>query len=218
MSEKIISRIISKKNISPSIYKISLDRNNLNFIPGQHITMNIPGEDKSRLYSIASGLNDKYLEVLIREIKNGDLSVRFRKLPLESLIEITTPVGYFSLPDNLFSRKVICIATGSGIAPFISFSKSYPDFNFNIIHGVRNMEDSLRQELSINSNYILCTSKSNEGDFTGRVTAYIKSLKPDKEAYYYLCGNGEMIHEIFTYLKKENISKDQIYYEEYFNN
>jgi ferredoxin--NADP+ reductase/benzoate/toluate 1,2-dioxygenase reductase subunit len=217
-AEKFNSRIIEVKNLSSSLYLLYLERNGLNFIPGQHITLGISGEEKSRVYSVASGISDKYLNVLIREIKNGDLSIRFRELKLGTTIEITTPVGYFSLPENFTNKKIICIATGSGIAPFLSFSKSYPEFNFMIIHGIRNNEDSLKTELSTSATYITCTSKSRDGSFIGRVTSYIKSIKTDKDAYYYLCGNGEMIHEIYTHLKKENISKDQIYYEEYFNN
>lgn len=215
---KIITKIIEIRNISKSLYFLILERQNIDFESGQHITLRIPGEDKSRLYSIASGKFDKSLKVLIRQISNGDLSKRFRELEINSYLEITEPVGYFCLPLDLKSKNVICIATGSGIAPFISYSNTYPFYNFTIIHGIRNLEDSFKNEISDNVNYITCTTKSVDGAYHGRVTEYIKANPIDSDSLYYLCGNGEMIHEIYSYLRKNNISRDCIFYEEYFNN
>jgi len=219
MSElKITTRLICKKEISSSLYVLSLDRQNIDFEPGQHITLSIPGDGKSRLYSIASGNNDEHLELLIREIPTGDLSIRFKQLTINSPLQITKPVGYFCLPDDYQNKKIICIATGSGIAPFRSFSKSHLDLNLTIIHGISDLSDSLDQDLPTTVNYIICTSKTKEGDYFGRVTNYIKEQIIDLDAYYFLCGNGEMIHEIYTHLKKQNVSRKNIFYEEYFNN
>lgn len=219
MSEsKIQTTLINKKEISSSLYLLYLDRKSINFKPGQHITLSIPGEDKSRLYSIASGNTDEHLELLIREISYGDLSIRFKQLMIHSPLQITKPVGYFCLPEDVQNKKIICIATGSGIAPFRSFSKSHLNLDLTIIHGIRDIHDSLIAELPTSVNYITCTSKTREGDYFGRVTNYIKEQNIDPKAYYYLCGNGEMIHEIYLHLKKQKVSRENIFYEEYFNN
>lgn len=215
---KIKSRIVDRIDISSSLYMLRLEKNEINFEPGQHITLKISGEDKSRLYSIASAKDFEYINVLIREIKDGDLSKRFRTLEVGSLLELTEPVGYFTLPTPLNEKKVVCIATGSGIAPFLSFANSYPEYKIKIVHGIRNLDDSLKNQILENADYITCTSKSNDGDFEGRVTDYIKSQPLDSSALFYICGNGEMIHEVYNYLMKNNISRDSVFYEEYFNN
>ncbi|MDP2337343.1 MAG: oxidoreductase, partial [Bacteroidota bacterium] len=110
-------------------------------------------------------------------------------------------------------------ATGSGIAPFLSFSKSHLNINLTIIHGIRDVSDSLIAELPSSVYYIICNSKTKVGDYFGRVTNYVKKIIDLVETYYYLCGNGEMmIHEIYMHLKKQNVSRENIFYEEYFNN
>ena len=195
-----------------------LEKKDIKFEPGQHISLSIPGEDKSRLYSIASAKDFEHIVVLIREINGGDLSNRFRKLKIGTFLEISNPVGYFTLPDNTQDKKIVCIATGSGIAPFLSFTNSYPTINLEIIHGIRNLDDSLMNEITGNAKYVTCTSKSSDGDYTGRVTDYIKSQPLESATLYYICGNGEMIHEIYTYLRKNDILRENIFYEEYFNN
>jgi len=220
MSEnKILTKIVDITNLSPSLYLLKLQKGEINFKPGQHTTLAIPGEEKSRLYSVASGASDPTLDVLIREITNGDLSVRFRQLKKGDPLFMTQPVGYFTMPENYNSENITCICTGSGIAPYRSFVRSYPDLKFTIIHGIQNMNDAIEQELGVNGKYIKCTSRSKEGDYHGRVTSYIKELKNlDTNGYYYLCGNGEMIHELYTYLKSQGINRSNIFYEEYFNN
>lgn len=220
MSEnKFRTKVIEVKNLSSSLYLLKLEKGEINFKPGQHITLTIPGEDKSRLYSVASGSNDPTLDVLVREITNGDLSVRFRQMEKGDSLLVTQPVGYFTIPDNYQSEKITCICTGSGIAPYRSFVRSFPNVPFKIIHGIQDTNDALDQELGPNIEYIKCTSRSKSGDYNGRVTNYIKEIKKlDTNGYYYLCGNGEMIHELYNYLKSVGVNRSNIFYEEYFNN
>lgn len=216
---KFKTKVIEVKNLSPSLYLLKLEKGEINFKPGQHITITIPGEDKSRLYSVASGSNDPTLDILVREITNGDLSVRFRQLKEGDPLLVTPPVGYFTLPDTYQSENITCICTGSGIAPYRSFVRSFPDVFFKIIHGIQDAIDAIDQELGPNIEYIKCTSRSKSGDYNGRVTNYIKELRNiDTDGYYYLCGNGEMIHELYNYLKSIGINRSNIFYEEYFNN
>lgn len=218
IEEKITTEVKYIRNLSDSLYIVGMNKKNVQFIPGQHIALNLPGEDKARLYSIASGANDDNIEVLIREIKGGDLSVRFRNLNPGDSIVMTNPVGYFCIPPDADNANIICIATGSGVAPFRSFANTHKQLKFTVVHGVRDSKDSVQQEFSDNTRYLLCTSRSKEGDFHGRVTDYVKSLPISENDLFYLCGNGEMIHEVFSYLRKNGVKRESVYYEEYFNN
>ena len=63
--------IVSIRELSSNTYIIRMDRKDLNFKAGQYIRVGFPGEIEKREYSIYSGENDSYLEVLIREIEEG---------------------------------------------------------------------------------------------------------------------------------------------------
>jgi ferredoxin-NADP reductase len=215
--EKVKVRLLGIKNLSSSLYLLQMEKIPFDFRPGQHITITLLDNNKSRVYSIASGINDNCTEILIREISGGDLSVKFRNLKTDNILEVAPPTGYFCLPTDFRQKKIVCISTGSGIAPFRSFVKSYPDSDFTIIHGIRNMEDAIDSELSVNTSYITCTSRTDEGQFQGRVTDYIKTIPLQKETHYYLCGNGNMIYDIYSFLKGNKITNDQIHYEEYYS-
>ena len=82
-------------NLTPETFIIRLDRGNFNFEPGQYVIIRIPGQNKGREYSIYSGLNDDYLDFLVREIPEGGFSRYLRHLLPGSELDVEGPKGYF---------------------------------------------------------------------------------------------------------------------------
>ena len=120
------------------------------------------------------------------------------------------------MKKKLDKGKFLFIATGTGIAPFHSLTGSYPDFDYTIIHGVRYATEAYESSSFPQDRYVLCTSRDAEGDFKGRVTDYLATHEVDSDTLVYLCGNCDMIYEVYDQLTSRGIDSDQIKTEVYF--
>ena len=104
-----------------------LDRGDMQFKAGQHIIAGLKGELDQREYSIYSGEKDDYLEILVREVQDGNVSLKLKQSKPGQVLQVNGPFGSFGLEEfNMFSRKHVFIASGTGISPFHSFVRSYP--------------------------------------------------------------------------------------------
>ncbi|MBN1119424.1 MAG: hypothetical protein JXA77_19590 [Bacteroidales bacterium] len=210
-------RIHEVRNLTDSTYVLRFDRNGMEFAPGQHITLGLPGENQLREYSIYSPNNVDYLEVIIREVESGTVSKKLRKLKKGDLVNVEGPFGFFT-PDSrkIEQTKFLFIATGTGIAPFHSIIKSYAGINYTLLHGIRVHEETYESDEYKKGRYISCTSRDTKGDFHGRVTDYLVKNSIDSDTLVYLCGNYEMIHAVYDILTTKGLSPDNIRTEVYF--
>lgn len=210
----IVQKVI---NLTPETFIIRLDRGNFQFEPGQYVVIRIPGQNKGREYSIYSGVNDDYLDFLVREIPEGSFSRYLRHLMPGSELDVEGPKGYFILDEKTKSgNKVLLIATGTGISPFHSYVRSHPELKFNILHGVHFADEAYGRESFDPRRYLLCTSRHDKGDYFGRVTYYLKEHPVDLDTICYLCGNSEMIDEVTVILENYGIPPENIRTEVFF--
>jgi ferredoxin-NADP reductase len=204
-------------NLTPETFILRLDRGNFRFEPGQYVIIRIPGENKGREYSIYSGVNDDYLEFLVREIPEGGFSRYLRNLLPGSELDVEGPKGYFILDDKTRQgHKALFIATGTGISPFHSYARSFPELKIKVIHGVHFADEDYGRGSFLPENYILCTSRTDKGDYFGRVTYYLKENKMEADTIYYLCGNSAMIDEVTTILENYGVPPEHIRTEVFF--
>ena len=133
------------------------------------------------------------------------------------MIEVHGPFGKFGLDEkNLKTNKHVFIASGTGIAPFHSMIKSRPELNYELIHGVRTIEEAYERHEYDKDKFVLCTSRDNRGDFEGRLTAYLKDRDFDKNTSFYLCGNSDMIFDSMEILRAKGFGREDINVEVYF--
>jgi ferredoxin--NADP+ reductase/benzoate/toluate 1,2-dioxygenase reductase subunit len=211
------TEIIEVRHLSSSAYVLRFQRKNIQFEAGQYICLGIDNSVYLREYSIYSGEDDDFLEVLIKEVDEGDLSKRFKKCKPGDKIFFDGPFGSFVLDkDDLVNKNYSFIATGTGISPFHSFVKTYPQLKYQLIHGVSFGEDAYEKHHYDANNYFLCTSKDKSGNFHGRATDYIRENLQGKDNLYYLCGNGNMIYDANSILKSQDVPVDNIFFEVYF--
>lgn len=205
------------RSLTENTYVLRLDRNNIPFKAGQYITLGFPDTFQHREYSIYSSENDNYFEVIIREVLEGHLSVDLKQSKVGQLVEMNGPFGYLTInKEEIYSKKFIFIATGTGIAPFHSFISSYPGIDYKLLHGVRYANEAYEKHEYDSDRYILCTSKENNGSKPIRVTEYLSSINIDKDSMYYVCGNSKMIYEVYDILRKNGVNKENIRSEVYF--
>lgn len=203
--------------LTEKTFVLRLDRGNMEFRAGQHIIVGLEGELDQREYSVYSGEKDDYLEILVREVHDGKVSLQLKQCKPGQLLQVNGPFGSFGLESfDMFSRKLVFIASGTGISPFHSFVRSYPGINYTLIHGVRYKNEAYERNDYDHSRYILCTSKElNEGHM-GRVTRFLPGYPVDRDMLFYVCGNNSMIYEVYHILKDKGIPSGNIFSEVYF--
>ena len=170
-----------------------------------------------REYSVYSGENDDYLEILVREIPEGSVSKHLKQCKPGDLLKVNGPFGSFGLESfDIFSRKLVFIASGTGISPFHSFVRSYPGIDYTLIHGVRYRNEAYESNDYDPHCYILCTSKEPNGDNKGRVTRFLARYRVDPDMLFYVCGNNSMIYEVYHILRDKGIPDGNIFSEVFF--
>lgn len=210
-------KIVDIRDLTESTFVIRLERNNLPFQTGQFIIVRLPNSVHQREYSVYSGEKDDFIEVLVREVEGGKISGKLKKLTVGNNLEVDGPFGFFKFHPKLFiSKKFLFVATGTGISPFHSFVKTYPNLEYKLIHGVRFGIEAYDHAHFKKERITLCTTADETGDFKGRVTDYLVTQKPDVDTNCFLCGNSEMIYEVFDILTGKGIPVSNIYSEVYF--
>lgn len=213
----MLHKIQSIRNLTDSTYIIRMDKNNFEFRSGQYLSLGMPDDMNMREYSIYSGSNDSFLEVLIKEVEEGDVSVILKKTRVGQALNVEGPYGFFTLKEkDIENSEFLFLATGTGISPFHSFIQSNPKINYKLIHGVRFNTETYEKETYESIRYTSAISQDSKGNYQGRLTEFLKTLNPKSDTLCYLCGNVDMIHDAYDILQEKGIPVDQIHSEVYF--
>lgn len=211
-----IVNIIENKEIAPEIYLISFGRF-FDFIPGQVVKITTHDSVAPRMYSIASGSEDNYIQIIYDVKPEGQLTNMLKVLGPGDKLQVSMPFGQF----NFAGDKSWWIATGTGIAPFRSMLRSGFSNDIVLLHGARNPEhfffgDELAEKLK-NNYHPCCSGKTSKGVFQGRVTDFLKKLgQIPADARFYLCGSAEMVVDVRDLLIEHHVPFGNIYSEIYF--
>jgi len=210
-------KVMHVQHLTPTVYIIRIERNGLEFRAGQYINLGKAGDFEKRDYSIYSPEGTEYIEVLVKEVEEGMVSKTLKSLVPGEYVNIDGPFGFFTLNEvDIQHKKFLFIASGTGIAPFHSIVNSYPELNYKIIHGVRYLNESYGREDYPDDSITLCISGEKGGDFNGRITNYLEKHTIDPETQCYLCGNADMICEVYDILKAKGIPSGNLNSEVYF--
>jgi len=207
--------VLENKMIAPSAYILKF-RRKFNFSAGQVVGLGVNVAIEPRLYSIASGEDEEFIEILYTEKSDGQLTPMLSLLKNGDRVLVTQPYGTFTN----YSDSPVFIATGTGIAPFISAIKSKRVSNVTLIHGVRACDyfyfsDMLKKQLG--ENYIqCCTGFASSEYFDGRVTKYLREFPVNPNKKYYLCGVAEMVVDARDILISKGVPFSSIISEIYF--
>jgi ferredoxin--NADP+ reductase/benzoate/toluate 1,2-dioxygenase reductase subunit len=203
--------------LTPSTYVLRFSRNGMKFIPGQYLVLGLPGAEDHREYSIYSGNNEPFLEVLIKEVDEGMVSNQLKKIRPGKSLEVMGPFGFFlGSEQDRDPGPMLFIASGTGIAPFHSYVKSFPGSDYRIIHGIRTIEEAYDAGDYDQERLYLCTSRDHRGNFKGRLTEYLPEAEIGHRCKVFLCGNSRMIYEAMEILHARGVPQRHIFTEVYF--
>jgi ferredoxin--NADP+ reductase/benzoate/toluate 1,2-dioxygenase reductase subunit len=210
------SRVHHVRELSKHTYVLRMERGDLEFEPGQYISVGPKNDLNMREYSVYSSPKESYLEILVREVQEGYVSKLLRQQRDGDSVLLEGPFGFFLLDEETRQRPLYFIATGTGISPFHSFQKSYENLDYTLLHGIRNSQEQYDYGAYERERIVACTSREESGDYHGRVTEYLREHPVDPEAACFLCGNCDMIYEAFDILQEQGIPHDRLFAEVYF--
>ncbi len=204
------------ETIARDVYVLEFERF-FNFEAGQIIRLGWEEKSDPRLYSIASGEKDRHIQILFNVVGDGYLTPLMSRLKAGDEIFSSLPFGRFTGT----SGPAWWIASGTGIAPFISMLRSGQDQNKTVIHGGRFADSFYYSEEflpGLGSNYFRCCSRcEGDGLFHGRITDYLRQLPSlPAEPLYYLCGSAEMVVDTRDLLISRGVAFTRIVSEIYF--
>ncbi|WP_300452944.1 ferredoxin--NADP reductase [Accumulibacter sp.] len=149
MSNFSAQRVLSVHHWSDTLFSFRTTRDpGLRFCNGQFVMVGLPqdGRPLARAYSIASANHDDFLEFFSIKVPNGPLTSKLQHLSVgDEIVVSRKPTGTLVLRDLRPGQNLYLLATGTGLAPFISLiqdPETYERFEkVVLIHGVRWVKD-----------------------------------------------------------------------------
>ena len=148
-------RVTHVRHWNDSLFSFTTTRDRaLRFENGQFVMIGLPGDGKPvlRAYSIVSANYQDHLEFFSIKVPDGPLTSKLQHLQEGDEILISRkPTGTLLITDVHPGRNLYLLATGTGLAPFLSIVRdpdTYERFErIVIVHGVRYVEDLAYREL-----------------------------------------------------------------------
>jgi len=180
-------KVIRTKDLPDKAFELILERRDIQYIPGDCLL--IKGlNNEFRPYFVASGMQEPWFRIIIEKNLNDSLINYLYNIKKGSRIKVKREP--FSIFPNLINQKqkTIFIASGIGIAPFLSYFSTYPLQKITkvIYHvqeeGINVAWLKTRQDIIINTN----------------PNILINEIPLNKKCRYYLCGSGKIVTQFKT--------------------
>ncbi len=144
-------RVLDVRHWNDTLFSFKTTRDaTLRFRNGHFVMIGLPAANDTRplmrAYSIASANYEEHLEFFSIKVENGPLTSRLQHLkPGDDIIISRKPTGSLLLDDLKPGKRLYLLATGTGLAPFLSIVKdpdAYERFEkIVLVHGVRQISD-----------------------------------------------------------------------------
>jgi ferredoxin--NADP+ reductase len=223
-------RVIDNRRWTEALFSLRIAGVALSFEPGQfvRIALDIGGSRIARPFSLVNAPDDPVLEFYGIVVPEGPLSPRLARLaPGERLFVAPNPAGFLVLSEVRDAETLWLIATGTGIAPFLSILHTETPWrrfrNVVLVHAVRFSQeltyresiDALRQSRGLK--YVSFVSReAAPGALAGRIPAAVRDGRLEAAAglalasecsQVMLCGNPEMLKDTTAVLAERGMRK-----------
>jgi len=149
MTSLAIERVLSVHHWNDSLFSFRTTRDRgLRFANGQFVMigLEVEGRPLTRAYSIASPNYEEHLEFFSIKVPDGALTSRLQHLKAGDPVVVSKkPTGTLVLHDLKPGKRLYLLATGTGLAPFLSVIRdpdAYERFeHIVLVHGVRTVSE-----------------------------------------------------------------------------
>jgi ferredoxin/flavodoxin---NADP+ reductase len=221
-------RVTEVQHYTDRLFRFRVTRpQSLRFRSGEFVMLGLPGAEKPvmRAYSIASPSWDEQLEFFSIKVEGGPLTENLQKIkPGDQILLRPKTTGTLVNDALLPGKRLFCISTGTGFAPFASLIRdpeTYEKFEKVIVtHTCRTVgelqysydtvaatrEDPLVGELAAGRLFHFPSATRQQAEHNGRITKLIASgeffstlnipaFNPETDRIM-LCGSMGMIADI----------------------
>lgn len=199
------------------------------FRPGQfiNIDMEIGGVRTSRAYTLSSPVTARgYYEITVKRAPNAYGSAHMLDdVKIGDHITSSGPSGTFYRLPCIHGKRLVFIAGGSGITPFLSMLQTDADkldhsFDIDLIYGstfeddiiAKEKLDALEEKGYARVHHVISNPKSDCPYRTGFITGeLISEIAGDvNDCTFYLCGPNVMYHFVRSELEKLGVPRRAI--------
>jgi ferredoxin--NADP+ reductase len=227
-------KVVGQRRWTERLLSLQVDAGPIPFEAGQFIKLALPaepgGEMVARAYSIASAPQERYYDFFYVVVPDGPLTQRLARLqPGDAIWLSTKAAGFLVLSEVPDAQNLWLLATGTGVAPFLSILKSaaaWPRFrNIVLVEGVRLAEElAYREELDrMKREYpgrfasVACVSREQApATLAGRIPPAILDGRLEAAAgvelsaatsQVMICGNPDMVTDSVQALAQRGMKK-----------
>ena len=219
------------KKHTPKLLSFSITRpKDFDFIAGQFAKLGFMQGDEyiSRAYSMISAENADHLDFYAILIEGGIMSGHFNQMQAgDSLLLEKKPIGFFTVSRIPQGKELVLLATGSGIAPFLSILQQpavWERFDtLALAHSVSFARDLIfndwirgLSEHPLIAEHIgklrfvpITTRETAEGALSCRLPELLKNGRVAQafqrpftpaDSRFMICGNPQMVQDVFKTL------------------
>ena len=223
--------------LTPSLFTLRTTRDRgFRFRAGQFTKLGVTKADGStvwRAYSVVSSPYDEFLEFFSIVVPGGEFTSELSRLKVgDTLMVERQAYGYLTLDRFIDGRDLWLLATGTGVAPFLSILQDFEVWEkferIVLVYSAREARELAYQDLIADLaqreylaehvhklTYIPIVTRDHvPGALNGRITTLIESgeleraagveLSPEHSRVM-LCGNPQMIDDTRKLLKERNL-------------
>ena len=231
MSGWVSAKVIENRAWTDALFSLRVECAPLRFEAGQfvRIGLDIGGERVARPFSFVNAPDDPVMEFYGVVVPEGPLSPRLAQLKAGDEIHIAdNPAGWLILSEVPPAEDLWLVATGTGIAPFLSILRTAAPWQryrrIILVHGVRlgselvyrQMIDGLMRSHPGRLSYVRFTSREKLPDaLAGRIPAALTDGRLEAAAVpiaaersqFMLCGNPDMLKDMQAALVARGLKK-----------
>lgn len=230
-------QLLSVQPWSATLFSLRCTRDpGFRFRPGQFARLGVRKASGSiiwRAYSLVSAPHDEFLEFFSIVVPDGEFTSELSRLQAgDELLVEQQAFGYLTLDRFVDGRDLWLLASGTGLAPFLSLLQD-PEVwqrfaRIVLVYSVRNRQELAYQALIeglAQRDYLqglgarlvylpLVTREALPGTLQGRVTTLLANGELERAAGFalepeqgrvMLCGNPQMIEDCRTLLKARDL-------------
>jgi ferredoxin--NADP+ reductase len=236
MAAWVEGRVAGTRRWTDDLYSVQVEAPEVTFKAGQFARLALPAPPESREpmlgrpYSFVNPPHHVPHEFYFIVVEGGPLSPRLAALaPGDSLWLGPRANGFFSISELPGAQVLWCVATGTGIGPFLSMLRTdEPWQKFTqvvLVHGVRYAQEltyqdaigEIRAARSGTFTYVpMVTRDAHDDALPGRITTAMEDGRLEaraslgqtaKKSHVMMCGNPAMVDDVQLLLDRRGMRR-----------
>jgi ferredoxin--NADP+ reductase len=233
MSAWLEGRVLENRAWTDTLFSLRVEAPRLDFAAGQfvRIALDINGERVARPFSFVNAPDDPVMEFYGVVVPQGPLSPPLARLKTgDKLYVADNPSGFLVLAEVPPAEDLWLVATGTGIAPFLSILRTDTPWRqyrrVILVHAARYPKElvygDLIREISRRHGERFMSIKFTSGEKTaqaleGRIPAAIRDGRLEaagrpisaERSQFMLCGNPQMLKDAAAALAERGLRKNR---------